>query len=61
MEEELILSRLTGHPIASAMFHKEEARLQPGFKESTHSTQFGHSAGRIPWLPWWCARAFSRS
>jgi hypothetical protein len=25
------------------MFHKEAARLQPGFKESTHSTQFGHS------------------
>jgi len=61
MEGEQSCPGLLANPIASAMFHKEEARLQPGFKESTHSTQFGHSAGRIPWLPWWCARAFSRS
>src|SRR6185437_6066450 len=33
---------------AGGLVPKQEARLQPGFKESTHSTQFGHSAGRIP-------------
>jgi len=44
MEEELILSRLTGHPIASAMFHKEEA----GSNRASRNPLTQHNSDILP-------------